>query len=827
MIWTRVADELDRMADTGVPLADGTPTLDAGQRAAVRTLARRIAAGGRAVLIADEVGMGKTRIAAALIKAVEAAGGRSAVVLPAGLGKQWLDELRRIDPEDATLLPLRSYESFTDGFVERRAGSDRNARRLQRDLPQGTWSEERILLISHAFAGMTFPRRDGDTARGWRRELLPAVARMVAGRRRYLTQRALSRGRADLVKATHAAAAAIAASDPPLRSEDLAGNHTRLDSAGYRDRILPLIGRALGQFELVVIDEAHKARGEDSMLSRVLGPVTWEAEDCFRLGLTATPVELDPAQWLDTLGRILGREDGADLSRLDALRPVVENYVAAVQRLQREELAEETVAAFELAAARFTTAVGALVLRRDKRDDPEIARFVARHGDYREVRDLPVTCAATDEGRVWLRKVCAAEALSVLPQDDPRVKTARLFIAKAHGEVDIRDDAGGVVREGATGRSPWLDALTGSAPDVHTHPSIAAAVRAIEEHTAKSEKVLVFARFLAPMRALTDLLNAREMLRRLRNGGHWPARGFSQTAALSVALRDPEFAALGPAAQVQARLSDDYARWASARKEELSRLRREVAAMPDGADLAALLARDGEGDLDTEVGALLQALSQQAERPDDSAWSARSLVDAYRALMEELVAGEEEADEATLQGRLARHLQDYSGRQGGFARMMSGDTAADTRRRLQAGFNRQGSAPMVLIAQSRVGSEGLNLHGACRTVFLFHAEWNPGVVEQQIGRVDRKNSRWSRDYAAWEAAGAVGGPPRILVRPVVFEGTYDAHNWAVLKERWASYRAQLHGEILTQSTPSTAANSLAERVQKAAPRLSPLVLGDV
>jgi SNF2 family DNA or RNA helicase len=50
----------------------------------------------------------------------------------------------------------------------------------------------------------------------------------------------------------------------------------------------------------------------------------------------------------------------------------------------------------------------------------------------------------------------------------------------------------------------------------------------------------------------------------------------------------------------------------------------------------------------------------------------------------------------------------------------------------------------VLVAQSVVGREGLNLHRACRTVILLHPEWNPGVVEQQIGRVDRLSSYWEQ-----------------------------------------------------------------------------------
>ena len=38
--------------------------------------------------------------------------------------------------------------------------------------------------------------------------------------------------------------------------------------------------------------------------------------------------------------------------------------------------------------------------------------------------------------------------------------------------------------------------------------------------------------------------------------------------------------------------------------------------------------------------------------------------------------------------------------------------------------------------------------------------------------------------------------PRIEIRPVIFRGTYDEHNWKVLQERWDDLRAQLHGEAI-------------------------------
>ena len=140
-----------------------------------------------------------------------------------------------------------------------------------------------------------------------------------------------------------------------------------------------------------------------------------------------------------------------------------------------------------------------------------------------------------------------------------------------------------------------------------------------------------------------------------------------------------------------------------------------------------------------------------------------------------------EARWARLETRLA---EDYRRPEGGFARLMYGNTGQDTRRLLQLAFNRPNSHPAVLVAQSVVGREGLNLHKACKTVILLHPEWNPGVVEQQVGRVDRVGSLWEQTLAAIpDAEDITLELPRIAVRPVIFKGTYDEKNWEVLRER--------------------------------------------
>jgi hypothetical protein len=178
-----------------------------------------------------------------------------------------------------------------------------------------------------------------------------------------------------------------------------------------------------------------------------------------------------------------------------------------------------------------------------------------------------------------------------------------------------------------------------------------------------------------------------------------------------------------------------------------------------------------------------------------------------------------------------RMRNEYSRPQGGFARLMFGETSPESRRVMQLAFNRSNSFPRVLVAQSLVGREGLNLHKACRIVVLLHPEWNPGVVEQQIGRVDRVDSHWCRQLRlAVEKHAPADQIPRIEIRPVVFKGTYDEHNWQVLRTRWDDLRAQLHGIVIP---PSTSINGddeegrkLIDEISKAAPNFSPADLHD-
>ena len=356
-------------------------------------------------------------------------------------------------------------------------------------------------------------------------------------------------------------------------------------------------------------------------------------------------------------------------------------------------------------------------------------------------------------------------------------------------------------------------ALSG-AGDLYDHPAILAAVNEIEKYTQVGHKVLVFGRFTAPLRALTELLNAREIIRCMGENRSLPQEKVheSEGRAMSSALKQ-----LGVAydiAEINAYLEEQYRSIEKRREKLRSSLLNDLSATLSSDTLEYKLVSEidksrvagGEG-YARLVRAIDELMHSNIERTPESCKEAfveliKALRDRDDGLDDDCKTDDKESEQLAvrlwpiLEQKLS---QEYSNQSGTFARLLYGDTRHETRRFLQIGFNRSTSFPSVLVAQSLVGREGLNLHESCRVVILLHPEWNPGVVEQQIGRIDRVNSRWSKDFEEYAESGECEGEvPRIEIRPVIFEGTYDEFNWKVLRERWDDLRAQLHGVVVPQ-----------------------------
>jgi hypothetical protein len=157
-----------------------------------------------------------------------------------------------------------------------------------------------------------------------------------------------------------------------------------------------------------------------------------------------------------------------------------------------------------------------------------------------------------------------------------------------------------------------------------------------------------------------------------------------------------------------------------------------------------------------------------------------------------------------------------------FARILKGGSTHATRHVLQALFNTPQVRPQVLVAQSKVASEGLNLHEACRHVLFLHLDWNPALIEQQVGRVDRVGSLWATQFEAKENA---SGPARIEIATVVLDGTSDADRRERILARQRLLSAHLFGEIIPADVVDGLKPDWRTRILAASPNLSPSSYG--
>ncbi len=879
--WDEVGRRLREYAEAQSRREREKAWLAPGQQASLCVLAERLPQNG--VIVADEVGMGKTRIAVALARMVIESGGRVAILMPPGLEYQWRKELRAGEIENAPFL-LRTLRDYLAAW-EKEAPND------------SPWFKQDIVMLSHLFCNWrlgehTYSRRMA--------ALLPelfAQWRVLNERRR---PRGYCRPEDDFMKNERVKSIAKSIGDAlkkehrqsPWRMQmeeifnPLDSNWLRMckakeyarDAQGLRDSLEKAVGLGFGCFDLVIVDEAHKGKGDDSCLSRLLEMVL-QTQSGQRFSMTATPVDLDVTQWDRACWRIK-----IDEGKRNCIRKAAKGYKKAVTEVQEKPDLPEARQSFKDAAQVFERAMGPYLLRRSKLECKSVQFFeqgtrLPAHA-YRREEKISITLEALDEH--WRQAVCAAEALSVVTrQKDGGVnriaKRVRLTVGNGHGiaalmdqiHVDQEDQHPSDFPAETESENPalsqeeskrlarvewWMEVLNRGLDRkgvLYRHPAISAAVQTIEAFTDAGQKVLVFGRFVKPLKALVALLNAREMLRCLEKRRPWPQSGVPEDQEAVVAYACAQDGHGWDLAEVNRKLDAQYKDFKNARRRFRSGM---VQAIKDGLEEVK--------NVDLRIQHVFEAFYAAVEREKAEGKENGSLVLMARAMFEILNEPEEmpsptrcfavfiqvvdalsDKDEGDLDGDgqldkdeamelwptlLERLREEYDRQEGGFARLMYGGTTASSKRMIQVAFNRERSFPKVLVAQSQVGREGLNLHEACRVVLLLHPEWNPGVVEQQIGRVDRLGSRWEKEMRkAVEGKKLASDVPRIEIRPIVFEGTYDEHNWGVLRERWSNLRAQLQGVIIpeSQTKGNTIQEEWAQEINAAAPNFSPLSRG--
>jgi hypothetical protein len=860
-------------------------------------------------VLADEVGTGKTRIACAVVHAVFEAGGRAAVVVPHGLMHQWAAESRELSVEDPIPIPKR-LTTFTEFLRESTEAAWKDCS-PQPDQPEW-W------LISHGFRAPLIrsnsqpwraalpalvklhlasraEREDGRTQLGklqsdidntspsWRDwNGMVRIARDVAPR---------IRGRRDLRKKIGLL--------PPFKVQSV--NNDDLLSASASDGEArqvteEILGLWLGEFDLIVIDEAHKGRVEvdidsaalgaieGSVLARLVDVVLRQPEGGRRLCLTATPMELELEQWLSLIKRA---RRGLDLERGQA---VVERLRDAAHWASIVPDASNRLDELCAAARDFTRELSPYVTRRRRDEDPLIKKFRAAAQrpeelphPHRNLEKVKIGWTQTvGSNSAWLDVLFATECMSQsargLSLADTKgwpdaVRDAYTKLPAGHVSIELMEtsdpipvpkpDAGdddarrakiaklarvaywyhqfGAARSRVVGEFEHVPGVELN-PDAE-HPRILAAVKEIEKWTAQQEKVLVFGVFLQPLRLLCDVLNVRHALRAADAERPIAYAVHKDKALLGIAVRQVHRLrdegvligrlVAGKYTKIKHALRDSHTAYDKLRRQVREGAKKPIEAW--FADRTILGGASADGKLeraihDHLVTFLLDDLLATNLKSDEltPAWieerAAGFLERHVRPVLGE--SGDDDGgdeEQAELHQELRRtFLEDEAntGRQSLHARLLQGSTRWETRRYLQAAFNRRDASPWVLVAQSQVGREGLNLHESCRVVVQFHAEWNPAVLEQQIGRVDRKGSLWEECAQKWREGGTEP-PPFVEVRQLVFEGTYDAFQWDRVMARQHVFDASLFGALLPVSAWDRVPINQRKKLIDAAPSFSP------
>lgn len=822
--------------------------LKEGQKASLLAIAERLPQNG--VILADEVGMGKTRVAACLALAVQRAGGRVAILVPPGLGYQWNEELRQVGMQVPPL--LRTFFQYLEAWSD-----PENLR---------PWFDQSILVISHKFTNW----RLGENAVPWRWQMLPEVyacwQKMNCNRWPRGYHDYLERNGDEWVQA----AAQHIAKYNGGRLDDIlttvVWNDELLDGANYSkgEKFRPLleqvVGLGLGFFDLIIIDEAHKARGMETCLSTLLERVVQPSACARRLAMTATPIELHNEQWKQMLQRLQVKTP-----IIQNITKSINNYQQAVDNLRLRPNEKDCRQAFATASEACQNALSPYLLRRDKREEESIIAFQHLSGEgYYAYRSWePIEIAPSGQTPVWKEAICAAEAMSFCARShrndenaaqNRNANTVRLTVANGHGLAAMVDhileeeniEPVQAQNKRAARLDWWLKVLGRTFANgddaLFSHPAILAAVNRIEEISKAGEKVLVFGRFNRPLQALVRLLNAREMLRSLDEGRQWPQS----------IVREEEIVAVAAAwSQLNKKKEFNLIKLNEVLKKQYTKLENQRSDYPEKlmGKLKEGLSEEeryskffNEFQSDKEIKKYLIRAMQQMIGLDLTGLEPADCAQAFMELMDaagepekviDIVGDREEAEEdsspdweSILQRLVTEYSdEDYGGR-AKYARFMSGQTEMPGRRFLQAAFNSKRSSLKVLVAQSMVAQEGLNLHRACRNVLILHPVWNPGTLEQQIGRIDRIESLWEqklRNYIEHrKKAGEKENPaqviPRLRVHAVIFRDTYDQYNWNVLLRRRADLQAQLNGIILTsEEVPLDIRNE----INSQAPNFSP------
>lgn len=125
--------------------------------------------------------------------------------------------------------------------------------------------------------------------------------------------------------------------------------------------------------------------------------------------------------------------------------------------------------------------------------------------------------------------------------------------------------------------------------------------------------------------------------------------------------------------------------------------------------------------------------------------------------------------------------------------LVSGRTDDRSRLRVFSGFNTP-LLPEVLIC-TQVGQEGIDLHRHCRHVVHHDLAWNPAILEQRTGRVDRIGSKAFRERSLLSD----GESSYLEVGVPFLAGTYDERMYEELRLRSQTFEVLTGGDLASDA----------------------------
>ena len=891
-----------------------------GQEDSLQWISRRIKENG--IIIADEVGLGKTRLALLVMIAVLEEGGSVVAVVPPGLLYQWrqeakdvmLDLLRYSNGQkirDWKPVILRTYDDLFNNFTDElnyplanpdefrwvlisqtfdiyRIYSTALCRRIElpalvqahraidTEMKNGKsfikYRNSRQKNINNRRASLKDKKKDKD--KDWENKnkaaeylskkcYLPFYDNLLDDNR--ILPIPDGNGRAG-EKCTHFFQSCQKGhSRKPLSSGKK--RETRQEGLG-RKLLKHLMGVLIGPIDLLVIDEAHKNRDDEEKPQKRLGSLFGEIlvlndGQCRRICMTATPIELNSSQWFDLLKRAGISDQHPNWPNISKS---INEFSSLLQQAHNQPDQLDVLDRLMASAKRFKEALAPFVTRRRRLFQKEMKELLPRYPKgahpHRDIKTHPIEIISLHES--WRKMVLALEGQGISSKGIDSLRLAQKlvgirYVAGLNVKFEYEDienkSLKDITRKEMRTRA-WANLQKGLAQEISghcdwlwRHPRIIYAADRIEELCEFNglnprEKVLVFGRFSEPLRVLYKTLNLRHTLRIVDSENVALVPNVNEDDLLFSIYNDQFDQNKFHGILKNKRLTlielikhVKEARKAYENKRDAlrKRLNKWFDSPPDKNSLKHIEMTDENYKRIIEVlradvfDHILYNSKDPSEMYDEElhslakeAWTShlKCILHDYFDEREEYKESQEEnkGNKKITPEKFIEYLEREP--RSHFCRLLDGSVHHPARRSIQASFNRQETGPYVLIAQSIVGREGLNLHQACRRVYMFHPEWNPAVTEQQIGRVDRIESLWTKMAESW-THNPDQSYPKIEVESLVFQGTYDEYQANILSNRRASMNAQLFGALLDEETIVNVPEVYREKLAEDAPNWEP------